>query len=146
LNEIMFAKFSQCLDVSLQHGLERLGIGPFRMLGCHRPHPIERKCQLDIHWLFNPERAIVVERRDTLGRRDKLRAAGFGYPTDEFNDGLLRRGGVPDGNGSPSASAGIDQPKPSASPRIPPTMTLKPLRFICLKLQCAEEVFSDPRR
>ncbi len=46
-----------------------------------------------------------------------------------------------DDMGSPWASAGNDQPRASASPRIPPAIVLKNLRFICLKLHVPKTRF-----
>ena len=46
---------------------------PFRMLRRQRLHAIEDERQLDVHRLFDPQRAVVVERRDALIRRHEVR-------------------------------------------------------------------------
>ena len=50
-----------------------------------------------------------------------------------------------DGKRSPWASVGDDQPKPSASPRIPPTIVSNNLRFIRLKLHMPKTRFQTRR-
>ena len=58
-------------------------------------HAIDGKCQLEVHRLLGPQRAVVVERRDPLGRRHELRRTRPGNRGDEVHDGLLRLAGVP---------------------------------------------------
>jgi hypothetical protein len=51
--------------------------------GSQRLHTIEREGQLDLYRLFHPKRAVVIEGRDALGGRDKIRPASFGDPVDK---------------------------------------------------------------
>ena len=60
------------LHIAVEHRRERLLGLPFRMHGSQRLHAIERKGQLDIHRLLDPERAVVVEGRDALFDRHKI--------------------------------------------------------------------------
>ena len=63
------------LDVALQHGLERLLSGPVRMLCGQHLDSIERKGQLHVNGLLGPQRAVVIERGDARGYRNKVGAA-----------------------------------------------------------------------
>jgi len=64
------------------------------MQGSQRLHAIEREGHLDVHRLLDPQRAIVIEGCDALAGATKSGPA-FGDPTDEFDDGLLRRSVIP---------------------------------------------------
>ena len=65
------------------------------MLRGQRLDAVEREQGLDVHRLLGPERAIVVERRDALARRDVVGTRFVGGLPDEFDDGLLRRAVIP---------------------------------------------------
>ena len=58
-------------------------------------HAVECKCELEIHGLFGPQRAVVVEDRHTLGLGPMVGMGGVGHPVDEGHDGCLRRAVVP---------------------------------------------------
>lgn len=81
--------------ISVQDRLERIRIVPFRVQGSERLHAIEGEGHLGVHRLFDPKRAIVIERRDAIGRRDKIRSIGFGDSVDKIDDRLLRRRVIP---------------------------------------------------
>jgi hypothetical protein len=89
------AGFRHSPYVSVQDRLERIRIVPFRMQGSERLDAIEGEGHLGVHRLFGPKRAIVIERRDAIGWRDKIRSTGFGDPVDKIDDRLLRRRVVP---------------------------------------------------
>ena len=83
--------------VTFEQLCERLLRFPFGMLRRKRLHAIEREHELEIYRLLASERAVVVERGDALGRRDKIRRAFLRDLGDEFGDGLLGRASVPRG-------------------------------------------------
>jgi hypothetical protein len=35
-------------------------------------HPVKHEGELDIHRLLTPERAVIIERRNALSRRNKI--------------------------------------------------------------------------
>ncbi len=43
-------------------------------------HPVEGEEELEVHRLLSPQRAVVVEDGDALGRGHEVRAAGIGDP------------------------------------------------------------------
>jgi hypothetical protein len=47
---------------------------------------VDRERQLDVQRLLGPQRAVVVERRDALGRRHERLTAGLGDSFDERNN------------------------------------------------------------
>ena len=93
----LLAAGERAFHVALEQRGERLLVLPLRMLRRERLHPVEREDQLEIHRLLAPERAVVVERGDALGRRHKVRRAFLRDLRDEVDDGLLRRAVVPRG-------------------------------------------------
>jgi hypothetical protein len=60
-------------------------------------HAIERELELEVERLLRPERAVVVEHRDALGRRDEARAALRRDGRDEREEALLGHTVVPGG-------------------------------------------------
>jgi len=58
-------------------------------------YPVERKSELDIDRLLAPERAIIIERRDALTRRNEFWRALLYHGGNEGDDRLLRGSGVP---------------------------------------------------
>ena len=95
LEKAFLAERRQCLEVALEHRLERLGVAPLRVLRRERLHPVHRERDLEIDRLLGPERAVVVEGRDALLDRDEIRPALLGHALDERDDRLLRRALVP---------------------------------------------------
>src|SRR5450755_2489166 len=65
------------------------------MLRRENLYAIESEEELKIHRLLSPQRAVVVERGDSLGDRNEIRRALFGHLHDEVNDGLLSLAVVP---------------------------------------------------
>ena len=65
------------------------------MLRRERLHAVEREEQLEVHRLLAPERAVVVEGGDALGRRHEVGRAFLRHLLDKLDDGFLRRGVVP---------------------------------------------------
>jgi hypothetical protein len=76
-------------DIVVEYRLERLLCLPFRMLVGERLHAIERERKLDIHRLFAPERAIVVEGCDALRHRDEIRRPVLGNSGNEIQNRLF---------------------------------------------------------
>jgi hypothetical protein len=95
LEKALLAERRQCLEVVLEHRLERLGAAPLRVLRRERLHPVHRERDLEIDRLLGPQRAVVVEGRDALLDRHEFRPALRGHALDEPDDRLLRRAVVP---------------------------------------------------
>ena len=68
------------LDVALEDALERLRRLPLGMLRSQRLDAIEREGELEVDRLLGPQRAVVVEDGDALGRRHEIRRAGLRRP------------------------------------------------------------------
>ena len=62
---------------------------PFRMLRGQRLDAVEDEERLEIHRLFRPERAVVVEYRNTFGSRHEIRTAFAGRALDEIDNGFF---------------------------------------------------------
>jgi hypothetical protein len=86
---------SDRLHVAVEQRLERLFAFPLRMLRRQCPDAIHRECQLEVHRLLAPERAVIVEGGDALGNRHELCAALRRHPRGEIGDGFLRRPVIP---------------------------------------------------
>ena len=80
------------LHVALEQRGEGLLVLPLGMLRRERLDAVEREEELEVHRLLGPERAVVVEGGDALGRRHEVRRAFLRHLLDESDDGLLRRG------------------------------------------------------
>ena len=80
-----------------QYRLEGFLILPFGVLGGQRLYPIKGECQLKVHRLLRPERAVVVENGDALGRVDKFGTVLGGDLLDKLHDGPLGLTVVPGG-------------------------------------------------
>src|SRR5262245_1725445 len=94
LDDGLLAEAVQRLHVPLEQGLERLTVFQYRILGCELLHPIHQEKALHLDRLLAPERPVVVERRDPLGRRHEV-AALLGHPRDEVEDRGFRRAVIP---------------------------------------------------
>src|SRR5262249_23480737 len=70
---------------------------PFRMLRRESLDPVERKENLEVHWLLGPQGAVVVKRGDAFGHGHKIRRPFASHLLDEGDDDLLGRGVVPGG-------------------------------------------------
>ena len=75
-------------------------------LWCEKPLPVQlgftlerlaAMAELDRHRLLAPQRPVVVEDRDALGRRNVIRATLGGHALHEGDDGPSRRGVRPGG-------------------------------------------------
>ena len=95
LDHRLLAAGERGFHVALEQRGERLLVLPLRMLRRERLHAVEREEELEIHRLLAPERAVVVERRDALGRRHEIGRAFLRHLFDKGDDGFLRRGVVP---------------------------------------------------
>jgi hypothetical protein len=51
--------------------------------------PVQREDQLRVHGLLGPQRAVIVEHRDTVPLRDEVRRVRIGHRGDELHDRLL---------------------------------------------------------
>jgi hypothetical protein len=91
----LFARCHDALDIASQHGLVRPLLLPLGMLGGHRLDAIEREGKLKVIRLFAPQRAVVVEHGNPLGRRNIVRAAFLDDARDELHQRCLRRPFVP---------------------------------------------------
>ena len=89
LDQTFLARLREGTQIVVERGLERLLVLPVRMLIGQRFHPIQRKRKLHIHRLLAPQRAVVVEGRDALRHRDKVRRAFAGNRSDKALDRLL---------------------------------------------------------
>jgi hypothetical protein len=72
LKNRFLAAGERVLGVALEHGGERLGCFPLGMFRGHRFDPVEREEELEVHRLFGPERAVVVEDGDAFRDRHKI--------------------------------------------------------------------------
>ena len=73
--------------------------------GAERLHPVESKGHLEVEGLLGPERAVVVEDGDPLGRRHEGGRALFRDVADELHDGLLGGASFQEGRASVCAGA-----------------------------------------
>ena len=83
LEERVLAARERRLHVALQHRREGLLVRPLRVLRGERPDPIEDEERLEVHRLLGPQRAVVVEYGDALGRRH---VAGHALPRDRLQE------------------------------------------------------------
>ena len=85
----------------LQVALEQRRVGllrlPLRVLRRQRLDAVAHEERLEVHRLLGPQRAVVVEHRDALGRRHEVLAAGLGDGRDEGDDARLGGAVVPRG-------------------------------------------------
>ena len=115
----LFAAVEAGLHVAGQDRLVRLFRFPFGMLRRERLDAVDREHDLRVHRLFDPQRAVVVERGDPLVRRHKVGPAfGRDFP-HERQDRLLRWPSFHDGSGSSArqrnvawATAAVRLPRP----------------------------------
>lgn len=94
-HQTLFAQGGKGLQIALDSGLEGLLVGPFRMIGRHRPDAVQREIGLGIKRRFGPKRAVVVEGGDPFGDRAEIRAALCGGGRDKADDRRLGRAVVP---------------------------------------------------
>ena len=65
------------------------------MLGRQRPDPVEREHRLGVERMLDPERAVLVEGGDPVGRQHEVGAARRGHGVDERDDRRFRGTVVP---------------------------------------------------
>ncbi|MNP37740.1 hypothetical protein D3C76_1312020 [compost metagenome] len=85
----------QGLVIVFQHGLERLGGFPFRVLRGGALDLFQGEQQFEIHRLLAPQGAVVIEHGDAVLGFDEVLAALIGHRLDELDDVLFRRTVVP---------------------------------------------------
>ena len=85
------------LAVARHHRLERLDLRELGLRLDERRHALEAVHHLRVHRMLDPQRAVLVEGGDALGRRHELRAALRRRRLHELDDRLLRRAVVPRG-------------------------------------------------
>jgi hypothetical protein len=71
---------------AVEHRLEGLGLLPFRVLRGESLDAIECELELVVDRLLDPQRAVVVEGGDALGRRHIVRPALVRHAGDEIGD------------------------------------------------------------
>ena len=79
-------------DRTVLNGSTFLSFGFFRH---DRRHAFKAIDHLGVHWVLDPQRAVLVEGGDALLRRHEFSARLVGRRLDEFEDGLLRRSVIP---------------------------------------------------
>lgn len=84
----LLATRERALDVAGEQRPEGLLVLPFRVLRCQGLHAVDGEQEREIERLLRPQRAVVVEHGDALGRGDELRAALLRHARDEVDDGL----------------------------------------------------------
>jgi hypothetical protein len=94
LHDRLLAGIDEVADVAGQRRLDRRARRQRAILSHARPELRQHEDPLD-HRLLRPQRAVVVEGRDALRRRDKIRRAFAANRSDEAQDRLLGRTIVP---------------------------------------------------
>jgi hypothetical protein len=95
--DIVLAAGEGGLHVAPQKRREGFRRRPLRMERRERPDPVDREQELEIRRLLGPQRSVVVEHRDAVGRRDISRGPLGGDPLDEVHDRRPRGAVVPGG-------------------------------------------------
>ena len=85
--------------VARENGLECGLIGKLGPLLHDLRHAVESEDDLRIDRMLDPQRPVLVEGRDALRWRHEVGARGVGGRVDEFDDRVLRRPGIPRGQG-----------------------------------------------
>ena len=81
--------------VAFEHRCERLPCLPLRVLGRKFFDSVKDKEGLEVHRLFSPQAAVVVERGDTLVRRNKIGGVLLRHFLDKSDDGFFGLAVVP---------------------------------------------------
>ena len=95
LQHALLAHGGDGFHVAGKHRLEWFLVLPFRMLVGLLLHLVDGEHELVVDRLLDPQRAVIVERGDALGRRHVIGPALLGHPRDEIDDRLLGRPVVP---------------------------------------------------
>ncbi len=99
LDQRLEAQLRDRFAIPRQHGAERLDLGKLGLRLHQRRHAIEAIDELRIDRMLDPQRAVLVEGRDPLRKRHEAWACGVSRRMDEFDDRILRRPGIPRGQG-----------------------------------------------
>jgi hypothetical protein len=67
----------------------------YRVRGFKCGHPVKAIDDLTVHRVFHPESAVLIERSDSLLRRDKFRTRSVGGSVNESDDRFLRCSVIP---------------------------------------------------
>ena len=78
-----------------QDGVERRDLRQFGLRLDQGRNPLQAIHHLRIHWMLDPQRAVLIKRGNALLGRHELRAALSCSRLDEFKDGLFGRAVVP---------------------------------------------------
>src|SRR5213594_515517 len=95
LLEVIHRQHRVRLAVARQNGLEWLHLRQLRLRLDHRRNTFQAIQDLRVHRMLDPQRAVLVERGDALGRRHEPRAALRRRALHELDDRLLGRPVVP---------------------------------------------------
>ena len=79
ISTIDFAARKRAFHVALEQRGEGFLVLPFRMLGCERLDTVEREEDLEIHRLFGPQGAVVVEHGDAFSGWHEVGGACLRY-------------------------------------------------------------------
>ncbi|MCY1244814.1 hypothetical protein D9M72_579130 [compost metagenome] len=97
LHHAFQAAGGQGLVVIFQHGLERLGGFPFRVLPRGSFDFFEGEQQFEVHRLLAPQGAVVIEHGNAVFGFDEVLAVLIGDRLHELDDLFFRRTVVPGG-------------------------------------------------
>jgi hypothetical protein len=86
LKQPFFSGGSQRVHVAFEYRFVRLLVLPIRMLRRHDLDPVEHEGELKVDRLLRPQRAIVVESGDPLGRLDEIGTAFLRHACNEVDD------------------------------------------------------------
>jgi hypothetical protein len=95
--EVLHRKLRDRLAVARHYRLEWLDVRELGLCLDYRRHALEAVHHLRIHRMLDPQRAVLVERGDTLGRRHELRTSLGRRGLHEFDDRFLGRAVAPRG-------------------------------------------------
>ena len=92
-NQLDQAALTRCgkrLHVAIENRLEGLLLFHSGCSGAHGLYLVERKGKLNIHRVFAPQRAVIIEGRYPLRHRNKTGRTFAGHGGDKIQDRLLR--------------------------------------------------------
>ena len=91
----VFASIQYRLEIACESRLEWLLLLPFRVQGCKRLDAIEGEGKLEIHRLFGPQSAVVIEHGNALRGWNETWTSGGTYFLYKPEDGLFARTLIP---------------------------------------------------
>ena len=95
LFQVRHREFGDCCMVTGQNRFEGFDVLQFRLLRDHRWNAVEAVGHLRVDRMLDPQRAVLIEGRDTSLRRDEVRTRLVGRRAHEVHDALLCRAVVP---------------------------------------------------